>query len=266
MLHYRDRSDKIYIVSLDRFLLEDIYERLHEYPGLETIELIRPGSNGSPIKPEEILQLSRDTLSARILIMDVRNQTLPLLQRSYSDIIRFNRPDLNNYCCTILVGDGPRNFLHPDRGVKTLPSFIADLRNNFSAAAFFGDPFLFYTAEEIQEMAAIDHNLLPEKISRRFYKYFDGGAPTIDYIRRYFRAADKQNGEKLSRRTKRQRSLKKLYLRMILDEFPNAEEQVRAAISKEGLEVPGETLRCNIYPFHFEECVRDTLQKTLTAK
>lgn len=250
---------------MDRVLLEDVDQRLHEFPGAESIQLVKPASNASGIKPQDILDLARDTTTSRVLIVDIRSQTIGQLQPAFSDIIRFNRPDFNHYCYTVLIGDGPRNFLHPDRGKKALPAYLSDLRINFSPAVFFGDPFLYYSDQEIQEMV-IEHNFRPEKISQQFEKYFKGDLPTVEHVRKYFRAAGKQGDEKIKEKTERQKLLNKLVTKMILDEFPDDRELVLKALSKEGLSIPGEILQCNIYPFFFEEWVLDLFEKAQTAK
>jgi hypothetical protein len=256
MLHYKNRADKLHILTLDRCLLEDIDQRLDAFAGLSSIERVTPGRGDGAIAPDDILALARDTVTSRVLIMDVRNHTLPQLQRAYSDIIRFNRPDFNSYCYTVLVGDGPRDFLHPSRGKKTLRAFLADLRINYSPAAFFGDPFLFYSSDELQAMA-LARNFLPERLSLRFEKYFRDETPSIPQLRRYFRAADKPEDEKATVRRERRKALKKLIVKIILDEFPEDKDLVRQALSKKGYAVGGESVRCHIYPFYFEQHVLD---------
>jgi hypothetical protein len=34
MLHYKNRNNRIHILTLDRALAEDVYERLKDYPGM----------------------------------------------------------------------------------------------------------------------------------------------------------------------------------------------------------------------------------------
>jgi len=266
MLHHKNRSNQIHIITLDPLLLDDIYERLHEFPGLEAVELIKPGREGRTITADDILGLARDTLASRVLIIDIRSQTRVRLQRAYSDIARFNRGDLNIYCYIVLVGNGPVNFFHSDRGIKTFPAYLADLRNDFSPAVFFGDPFLYYSFEELQKMAVYEHSAFPENISQHFEKYFNGDRPSVRRIRRYFRAAGKQGDDKITAQKKRLKELKKLCLKMILDKFPVERGQMLKAFSYAGLAFPGEILRCNIYPFHFEEWVLDVFQKAQAAR
>ncbi len=265
MLHYTNRFDKIHILTLDPVLLEDMHERLHDYPGMESVELVRPHNHGSAITADDILALARETLTSRVLIIDVRNQTRPQLQRAYSDIVRFNRPDLNLYCYSVLVGDGPVNYFRSDRGIKTFPAFLANLRNDFNAAAFFGDPFLYYSMEEMQEQAIYEQNSLPERLSRHFEKYFKEGWMSVEQVRRYYRATDKQGDEKIRKKKIRQGMLRQVCMKMILDEFPDDGDLIQQALSMDGLAFPGEILRCNVYPFYFEERVLQCIQKARVA-
>ncbi len=165
MLHYTERKNRIHIITLDPVLAEDINERLSEYSGTNTARLIMPGS-AQTITPEDIHKLARDTTDSKILIMDVRTQTKPPLQQAYSDIVRFNRPDLNNFCHTVLIGDGPSDFLLQSKGTNAFQNYLADLRVDFSPAVFFANPFLYYTQQEIQD-AIQNQNALPEKLPQR---------------------------------------------------------------------------------------------------
>ena len=265
MLHYRDRHDKVHILTMDPVLLEDIRERLEGYPGMGSVELVTPGTDRSVITSQDVLRLARDTTTSKVVILDVRTQTRAQLQRAYSDIARFNRPDFNHYCYSVLVGDGPVNFFRSGGGLKMFASYLADLRIDFGAGAFFGDPFLYYTMEEMQQMAIYAHNALPERVSRHLERYFGGDRPSVAHVRRYFRAADKNNGEKLREKEERQEVLRHLCIKMVVDEFPDDREQVLKALSKEGLAFAGERLRCNVYPFHFEELVFHFVRKAQTA-
>ncbi len=265
MLNHKDRNDQIHIISMDPLLVEDIYERLREFPGLEEVRLVKPGGNGSAIPADDILDMARDTLASRVLIIDIRSQTRSRLQRAYSDISRFNRPDFNNYCYSVLVGDGPVNAFQPDKGINAFPAYLADLRIDFSPAVFFGDPFLYYSFEEMQQLAVYEHTPFPERISQHFDKYFKEDRPSVGLVRRFFRAADKQGDEKIKARDERLKTLKKLCMRMFQEGFPEDYEQMLEAISREGLAFPGEILRCNVYPFYFEEWVLDVFRKAQAA-
>jgi len=167
MLHYRDRREKIHIITLDRVLATDVFERLHEYPQTQSVELVQPGRGESTITVEDIREMVLDTTTSRVLIIDVRRQTKPRLQQAYSDIVRFNRPDFHRYCHSVLIEDGPFNLFTPAKRMESLYRFLSDLRVDYSPAVFFGNPFLHYSHAEIQEMNLYNDNALPEKVSAR---------------------------------------------------------------------------------------------------
>jgi hypothetical protein len=260
MLHYKDRNNSIHIITIDRVLLEDVYERLHEYPGMESIELVKPGNEHSAITPEDILQSARDTLKSRVLIIDVRNQTKPMLQRAYSDIVRFNRPDFNRYCYSVLIGDGPINLYNHSKGIDVFQNYLSDLRIDYSPAVFFGSPFFHYSNEEAEEGA-----LYPERIPKRFEKYFKGEKVSAEQVSRYFIAADVQENLRPQKKKERQKLLANLYAKIIADEFPKDKESLIKILSKEGCDLPGESLKLHAYPFFFEELTLDLIRKAEQA-
>jgi hypothetical protein len=103
----------------------------------------------------------------------------------------------------VLIGDGPTNLFRPGIGVEAFQPYLANLRMDFSPAVFFGDPFLYYSYDEVQKMAIYVHSSLPERIPQRLEKYFKGGRLAVAQVRKYFRAADEQNGEKLRKKKER---------------------------------------------------------------
>jgi hypothetical protein len=258
MLHYTERKNNIRIITLDRVFAEDISERLHDYPDTASVQLIMPG-NSQTITPEDILKTAHDTTDSKILIMDVRSHTKPRLQQAYSDIARFNRPDANNFCHIVLIGDGPTDYLLKSKGISAFQNYLADLRNDYSPAVFFADPFLYYTQQEIQELILDRNNTMPEKIPQRLEKYFKKNLP-IKTIYEYFRAAEKQDSTKLKRKKQRLGQLKDIFLKLAAEDFPNDKDTLAQALSKQGCWFPGETLRLNVYPFFFEEWIADLLK------
>ena len=141
MLHYTDRQSRIHILTLDPVLATDVYERLHNYPGMESVELIRPGNGTSAITVQDIKQLARETTTSKVLIIDVRRQTKARLQGPYSEIVRFNRPDFNSYCYSVLLGDGPVSRFTPEKREEGIYAFLSDLRVDYSPAVLFMSPF-----------------------------------------------------------------------------------------------------------------------------
>ncbi|PKL46860.1 MAG: hypothetical protein CVV39_06595 [Planctomycetes bacterium HGW-Planctomycetes-1] len=257
MLHYTDRKNRIHIITLDKVLAADISERLSEYPDTSSAQLIPPG-NGQSITPEDILKTARDTVDSKILIMDVRTQTKPPLQQAYSDIARFNRADANNFCHIVLIGDGPSDFLLRSKGPNAFQNYLSDLRCDYSPTVFFANPFLYYTQEEIQD-AIQNRNALPEKLPKRLEKYFRKDVP-VKTIYEYFRAAEKQGEIKVKRKKQRLKQLKKIFLKLVAEDFGDEVDKLADALTKQGCSFPGEALKLNIYPFCFEEWVTDLLQ------
>ena len=257
MLHYTNRKNRIHIITLDSVLADDLFERLSACPNTNSAQLIMPGSNGT-ITPSDILKTARDTTDSKILIIDVRTQTKPRLQQAYSDISRFNRPDLNNYCHTVLIGDGPSEFLLQSKGANAFYNYLSDLRIDYSPAVFFANPFLYYTQQEIQDLIINHNNALPEQIPQRLEKYFKKGL-TVRDLYEYFRAADKKDDKKLKSRKERLEKLKDIYTKLIAEDFSDDKEKLTSAMSKQGCSFTGETLRLNVYPFYFEQWIGDLL-------
>jgi hypothetical protein len=261
MLHYTDRKNRIHIITLDPILARDVYDRLSEHPGSKDAQLILPAEGRQTITPEDILKSARDTTDSRILIIDVRTQTKPKLQRAHSDIVRFNRPDLNHYCFAVLIGDGPSSFLFEKKGINAFQSYLADLRLDYSPAVFFANPFLYYTHEELLDLAMYHDNALPEKIPQRLEKFFKPGIP-VKTVYDFFRAP----GEPDDKKKKRLGKLKDIYLKIVTQDFPNDVERLKTALSKQGCDFPGETLKLNTYPFYFEEWISDLLKSAASPK
>lgn len=107
------------------------------------MELIRPGNGTSAITVQDIKQLARETTTSKVLIIDVHRQTKARLQRPYSEIVRFNRPDFNHYCYSVLLGDGPVGLFTPERREEATYLFLSDLRVDYSLAVLFMSPFFF---------------------------------------------------------------------------------------------------------------------------
>lgn len=259
MLNYRDRKNRIHIITLDPVLARDIYARIYETVP-NPPEMILPAGGNEKITPEDILKIARDTTTSQILIIDVRTQTKPKLQRAHSDIVRFNRPDLNKYCFTVLIGDGPANFLFEKQGINAFQAYLADLRIDYSPAVFFANPFLYYSRDELLNLAMYHDNALPTNIPKRLEKFFKKDIPTAT-IYEFFRAPGDSEDKKL----KRLRKLKEIYLKIVTEDFPNDVERLKTALSKQGCDFPGENLKLNTYPFYFEQWISDLLTTAQTT-
>ena len=118
VLSHPRRRRSIHVLTLDPILATDVCERIHHDSRMKHYQLIRPGKTEIREAVEEIDGMARDTVSSRLLIIDVRRATLPKLQRAYNKVVGYNRRDLNKLCYVILIGDGIRHII-PTPHMKT---------------------------------------------------------------------------------------------------------------------------------------------------
>jgi hypothetical protein len=254
VLSYQQRRPRIYILTLDRVLADDIYERLRYDSRTRFYELFMPKQFRLKERIEEIEAIAEQTTTARLLIMDVRKMTLPKLQQAYNKIIGYNRKDLNRLCFTVLVGDGPMNFLQAGKSLDVFVPYIADQRVNYNPAVFFFDPLIHYEPEEAE--SSMDEEFsLPAQLPRRLEPYFPEAGVTVDTVRRFFRGAEQNETVK----KQRLKILAALYMKRISSQFPEDKEQLRGFLTQNGLQLASE--RLNIYPLFFEEWVHDLMQR-----
>jgi len=256
ILSHPGKRDRIHILTLDRILANDVYERIHHVPRMKHYQLIRPRKTEIRETIQEIDSMARHTVSSRLLIIDARRATLPRLQRAYNKIVGYNRRDLNKLCHIILIGDGPWDLFHAGKTLDVFVPHLATHRTDFHPAVFFYDPFLHYERDEIKRAGIDDKFALPDKIPRRFIPYFKKNQDMrVDKVRRYFRATGKTDhvGKK------RLRKLRNLYKKTIAEQFPHHKDQLRAWLSKEGIRLASEKL--HLYPLFFEDWVYDLMQK-----
>jgi len=268
MLNYKDRKNKIYIITLDTVLAADVYERLRTSPHIPRVELVLPGNiKKSQISVEDIDNLALDTMTSRLLIIDVRSNTLPRLQRSYNKIVGYNRADFNLYCYTVLIGDGPANLFAEGGDAGDFAPLLAKFRIDYSPAVFFYDPLLHYSHREKLAMGIDRDNSIPVTIPRRLEKGFEsqGEHVTVEDVRKYFRADGAPDDKKRAKRRRRLGRLAKLYRKKIAKQFPEVADEFVKCFKKGGYSFTGEALPLNTYPFYFEEWIAELLEKTKTA-
>ena len=256
ILSHTQRRNQIHILTLDHILATDIFARIHYDSRMSNYQLIRPRQRELGQTVEEIEGMVRETISSRLLIIDVRRATLPKLQWAYNTIVGYNRKDLNKLCYTILIGDGPWDLF---RAGKTLDVFVPHLsrqRIDFHPALFFYDPLLHYGDGEVELSVVGEKFTLPDQIPQRLIPYFKQDQDIrVDKIRGYFRAVEKDEQEKKRRR----RRLKELYRKRIAEQYPGYEETYKSLLSRKGLQLASEKL--NLYPLYFEDWVYKLMRK-----
>ena len=93
------------------------------------------------------------------------------------------------------------------------------------------------------------------KGKKGFTHFFPEPGVTVEYVRRFFRAAEQP--EKVKK--ERLNILAALYMRRIGEQFPQHKSQLRELLTKAGLQIASEKL--NLYPIYFEEWVDDLMQR-----
>jgi hypothetical protein len=254
ILSYQQRKPRMYILTLDRVLSDDIYERLREDKRTRFYEIILPKQSKWQERLEEIEAMAGQTISSRLLIMDVRKATLPNLHQAFNKIIGYNRKDLNKLCFTVLVGDGPLTLFGTGRPPDAFVPYLGQHRVNYNPAVFFFDPFIHYEPDET-ETSMDGYFTLPTQLPRRLTPYFPEAGVTVEYVRRFFRAVNESEAVK----KQRLKILAALYIKRISEQFPEHKEQLRELLTKEGLRLASEKL--NLYPLYFEDWIHKLMQK-----
>ena len=254
VLSYQQRKPRIHILTLDRVLADDIYERLSADTRTRFYELVVPKQFRLKDRIEEIEAAAEKTTFARLLIMDVRRMTLPKLHQAFNKIIGYNRKDLNKLCFTVLAGDGPLNLFAAGKSPDVFVPYLAQHRVDYNPAVFFFDPFIHYEPDEVESSMDEEFNL-PSQLPRRLEPYFPEAGVTVDTVRRFFRGAEQNEGIK----KQRLKILAALYTKRISEQFPGHKEQLKELLTKNGLQLASE--RLNMYPLFFEEWVHELMQK-----
>jgi hypothetical protein len=205
ILSHRARRASVHVLTLDPVLAGDVCERIGHDPRTKGFRLFVPRQRRIREAVEEIESMAADTVSSRLLVIDVRKATMPKLRRAYNKVVGYNRRDLNKLCFIILIGDGPWDLFWGDKTLDVFVTYLAAHRVDFHPAAFFFDPFLHYERDEIEHPGIDDEFVLPDKIPGRLIPYFKNQDIRVAEIRRYFRATDKDEElRKKRRRTRRE--------------------------------------------------------------
>ncbi len=255
ILTHRARRNVIYILTLDPILGTDVAERIGADERLKGYEIIQPAAGTIDGTVDAIERAAPDTTHARLLIFDVRRAGLPKLRKVHRDIVGFNRKDFNKLCFSILIGDGPPMLYQNGRGLDVLTLYLGAHRVDYHPAVFFYDPLLHYEPSEALLRAIDDEFTLRNDVPKRLAPYFRQDVMTVGTVRRYFRAVGKPD----EIRQKRGRMLKRLYRKQITERLPGCAEQIKAWLSRKGLQLATEKI--NLYPMHFEDWVYKLMHK-----
>lgn len=259
MLKHKKRTDRIFVFTLDPVLAADIRERILTDPRSDDCEVVLPRQGQPPIGEKDFRELLQETISARLIILDVRRHTLPRVQQSFNRIMGYNRGDLNERVFSLAIGDGPTQLFAPGTGLEVCRPLLAKTRLDYGPAVFFLDPFIHYSHEEMVESGLNRRGELPTGIPRLLAGSFEEEDADVDQVRRYFRAAGVEPRGRLASRQRRQERLRKLFEKHLRKALGDHSEQCQAVLSHQGLELTDDTLRMILYPMHFEDWVVDLL-------
>lgn len=262
LLSHRNRKDRIHVLTLDEVLSADVQERLAEEPRLAGCEIVAPHLLPGGPKVETIEALAAQTVSSRVLILDVRSLTLPRIQHAFNKVVGYNRKDLNEIVFTVLIGDGPLTLFESDAGVEAFGAVLARHRVDYSPAAFFYDPFLHYAYAERQALNWANPNEPPRQIPERLAYKFKGESIDVAVVRQYFRAADAPPAKRAAARRERTERLVRFFRKRIADAFAQDPAEAESWLGPEGRKMEGESLRLHLYPLHFEDWVCRLLERS----
>jgi hypothetical protein len=251
LLSHRHRKHRLHVLTLDPVLAEDVCARLADDPRTRDAERIAPPGRRPTVADLEAL--APDTVTSRLLILDVRSLTLPRLMVPYNRLIGYNRRDLNERVYSLLIGDGPPALFGPGGTFDVFAGLLARFRVDYHASGFFFDPFTHYSHEERSGLRLEGGGALPEGIPRRLAKWFKEGDRSVGEVRRYFRAASTPPEGRPKEKARRTEQLRSVLTERISEMAPGDEARLLPLLSPEGLRVQAEQLTIHVYPLFFED-------------
>jgi hypothetical protein len=264
MLKYRKRTDRIFVFTLDPILGADIRDRIAGDSRTDDCTVILPRDGQPPITDEDFKPLWEETTGGRLIILDVRRQTLPRVQQSYNRIMGYNRGDLNERVFTLVIGDGPTQLFAPGTTMEVCRGLLAKTRVDYGPAVFFFDPFIHYSHEEMVQWGLARRDVLPREIPRRLAGSFHEENADVEQVRRYFRASGVDAASRRSTLKRRQEKLLHLFEKRLRKAFGENAAELHDILSPKGLALKDETLRMIIYPLHFEDWVVELMTQART--
>jgi hypothetical protein len=259
LLSHPGRKNRLHVLTLDAVLAEDICARLADDPRTRGVERVSP--RGTAIAVEDVEALAAGTVKSRVLILDVHSLVLPRLMHAYNRVIGYNRRDVNEWCHTILIGDGPASLFGTEHSFDALAGLLARFRIDYHAAVFFFDPFGHYPHEERVGLQLDGRHGLPEGIPKRLAKWFKQDNLSVAEVRRYFRADTSPPALRQATKAQRNERLRQILERRIEEMAPGEEHRILPILSRTGLKVQEETLAVNVYPLYFEDWVADLMRR-----
>ena len=255
ILSHPTRHNVIHILTLDPVLADDVSERIGADKRLVRCTQVCP--RGATVRDalEAMERVAPETASARLIIFDVRRATLPRLRHVFNAVVGYNRRDLNSLCYHICIGDGPLNLFRNGAFVALFVPHLAANRVDFQPAVFFYDPFLHYEPGETLLQSIGDDLELADAVPKRLAPFFKSDSMKISTIRHFFRAVDKDD----QTRKNRQRMLRHVYKKRLAEVFPGHNEELKALLSREGVQWASE--RMNLYPLYFEDWVCELIRR-----
>jgi hypothetical protein len=131
ILSHRARRASVHVLTLDPVLAGDVCERIGHDPRTKGFRLFVPRQRRIREAVEEIESMAAETVSSRLLVIDVRKATMPKLRRAYNKVVGYNRRDLNKLCFIILIGDGPWDLFWGDKTLDVFVTYLAAHRVDF---------------------------------------------------------------------------------------------------------------------------------------
>ncbi len=256
ILAHPNRRDQIHILTVDPTLGTDIRERIRADERFKNCLVIRPTATSVRGALEQVEQMAKDTVASRLIIFDVRRVTLARLRRPFNAVVGYNRRDFNKLCYSICIGDGPVALFQNGHGLDVFVPYLASHRVDYYPAAFFFDPFLQYEPNELETRGIDEDFVIPDAVPRRLEHYLQKKENLrLDKIRRFFRAAGKDEEVRDTRR----RMLRRLYKRQLTAQFPDRREEVKHLLTRMGVRLATEKM--NLYPLYFEDWAYKLLRR-----
>jgi hypothetical protein len=260
-----NRSRTISIFSLDPTLRKDIVDRLQYEPRLAGHRIRSTGEENIKKAIGVLKDMAGESRADRIMIMDARRATLTLLRPVFNRVVTLNRRDFSRYAFSVVIADGPGEFLKPGKSLDVFIPYLMELKRDFVQSLFFYDPLLHYQSFETMAVTMDDdwriNDHLPDRLKKELIsKKLIGEADhvKVKHIRKHFRGFKEGQADDALRQ-KRMAEFLDIVLSRIHQTFPD-NPAAASWPTKEGYRLEGYG-PMYMYPFFFEQLVADLLEK-----